>query len=818
MTEKIRILVVGGVAGGATFAARARRLSESAEIILFERDEYISFANCGLPYHIGGAISRREQLLLQTPENMWQRYRVDVRINAEVISIDRNNKTISVKELKTGKQYVEKYDALVLSPGAKPIIPPLPGINSKGVFVLRNMMDMDAINNWISAKHPKNAVIIGGGYIGLEMAEALHERQLQVTLVELADQIMGVIDLEMANLVHRELVAQGINLRLGVSAQEFSEQQNQLSIKLSSAETIAADLVILAIGVKPENTLAKNAGLNIGQLGGIVVDEHLRTSDPNIYAIGDAIEVTDFTTEVPALIPLAGPANRHGRIAANNIFGRDSVYKATQGTGICKVFNLTVGMTGVNEKTLIKQNKTYEKIYLHTADHASYYPNATPITCKLLFNPLDGRIYGVQAIGEKGVDKRIDVFATALRAKLKVFDLQDLELSYAPPYGSAKDLVNYAGFIATNVIRGDSKICHTKDLNKQNIFLLDVRTAEEFLCGSIPNAVNIPIDELRSRLAELPTDREIITFCKVGLRGYLASRILHQHGFHCCNLSGGYTTYILATEKFTDKKNEKVAPSLKSRQDPSLEHNGGKDMIRTIDARGLQCPGPIQQLKIAIETLQTGEDVEILTNDRGFLQDAPAWCAATNNALISSQIKDGTQHTVIRKGIAQQGSNMTKTNAKKMTIVVFSGDLDKALAAFIIANGAVAMGYETTLFFTFWGLSVLRKDFAPKVKKTFIEKMFGFMMPRGAKKLALSKMHFCGIGTAMIKNIMRQKNVNSLPELIAAAQHNHVNLVACDMTMELMGIKPEELLDNAILGGVATYLQNAGASGINLFI
>lgn len=816
MEQKLRILVIGGVAGGATFATRARRLSESAEIILFERDEYISFANCGLPYHVGGTISRREQLLLQTPEKMWQRYRVDVRVNAEVIGIDRDSKIISIKEEKTGKQYVEKYDVLVLSPGAKPIIPPLPGVNSKGVFVLRNMTDMDAINNWIDTKHPKNAVVVGGGYIGLEMAEALHERQLQVSIVELADQVMGVIDPEMANLVHRELVAQGVNLRLGVSVQEFNEQQNQLSIKLSSAETIDADLVILAIGVKPENVLAKNAGLNIGRLGGIVVDEHLRTSDPNIYAIGDAVEVTDFTTGVPVLIPLAGPANRQGRIVADNIFGRDSIYKATQGTGICKVFNLTVGMTGVNEKTLIKQNKTYEKIYLNVADHASYYPNATPITCKLLFHPVDGTIYGVQAIGEKGVDKRIDVFATALRAKLKVFDLQDLELSYAPPYGSAKDLVNYTGFIATNVIRGDSKICHTKDLNKQNIFLLDVRTAEEFLCGSIPNAVNIPIDELRSRLAELPRDREIVTFCKVGLRGYLASRVLQQNGFKCCNFSGGYTTYLLTTEKVANKKFEKSTTNLK--QEFSSEPEVGKKMKQTIDARGLQCPGPIQQLKIAMETLQTGEEVEILTNDRGFLLDAPAWCAATNNALISSQLKDGAQHTIIRKGGAKHAYETTKTNAKKMTIVVFSGDLDKALAAFIIANGAVAMGYETTLFFTFWGLSVLRKDFAPKVKKTFIEKMFGFMMPRGAKKLALSKMHFCGVGTAMIKNVMKQKNISSLPELIAAAQYNHVNLVACDMTMELMGIKPDELLDNAILGGVATYLQNAGMSGINLFI
>jgi NADPH-dependent 2,4-dienoyl-CoA reductase/sulfur reductase-like enzyme/peroxiredoxin family protein/TusA-related sulfurtransferase/rhodanese-related sulfurtransferase len=810
MAKKLRTLVIGGVAGGATFAARARRLSETAEIIVFERGEYISFANCGLPYHIAGTIPQREQLLLQTPEKMLWRYNIEVRTSAEVTNIDRANKKISIREIKTGKQYSEPYDVLVLSPGAKPIIPAIPGINSKGIFTLRNMNDMDAINAWISTNQPRNAAIIGGGYIGLEMTEALHQRNLQVSIVELATQVMGPIDSEMASLLHQELITHGIKMYLGVSAEEFSAQQDHLSIKLSSAEVINADLVILAIGVKPEIELAKNAGLAIGILGGIVVDEYLRTNDTDIYAIGDVIEVTELVAGKPALIPLAGPANRQGRIVADNIFGRNSAYKATQGTGVCKVFNLTVGMTGINEKVLIRQNKNYEKIYLHTGDHASYYPNSTPITLKLLFNPIDGTIYGAQAIGEKGVDKKIDVIATALRAKLKVFDLQDLELSYAPPYGSAKDIVNYAGFIASNVIYGDTKICHTKDVIEQNKFLLDVRTAEEFLCGSIPGAVNIPLDELRTRLAELPRDKEIIVFCKVGLRGYLANRILMQNNYQCRNLSGGYNTYLLATNKITH-------PETVNNVSCAAKEDIGEKIIKTIDARGLQCPGPIQQLKSVLDTVQNGELIEILTSDHGFLKDAPAWCKATGNLLVSSQSKNGGQYTVICKGIAKPIPTTTQT--KNMSIVVFSGDLDKALAAFIIANGAAAMGYSPTLFFTFWGLNILRKDSASKVKKTFIEKMFGKMMPRGAKKLALSKMNFCGIGSAMIKNIMRKKNVSSLPELIATAQqNNNIHLVACTMTMDLMGIKQEELLDNVTYGGVASYLQNAGESGINLFI
>jgi NADPH-dependent 2,4-dienoyl-CoA reductase/sulfur reductase-like enzyme/peroxiredoxin family protein/rhodanese-related sulfurtransferase/TusA-related sulfurtransferase len=821
MSNKKKILIVGGVAGGASTATRARRLSEEAEIIIFERGEYISFANCGLPYHISGEIIGRDNLLLQTPERMKERYNIDVRVNSEVIAIDRNNKTILIKETKTGRQYSEVYDSLVLSPGAKPIRPHLPGIDTPGIFTLRNIMDMDQINHWLQERSVKNAVVIGGGYIGLEVTEALHKRGIKVAIVELANQVMASIDPEMANLLHQELTAHNIDLHLGVAATEFHQQHNQLLVKLSSHEQLTTDMVILAIGVKPEITLAQNAGLEIGKLGGIVVNEQLRTSDENIYALGDVIEVINFITKTPSLIPLAGPANRQGRIIADTILGRQSSYQNTQGTGVCKVFDLTVAMTGVTEKVLQAGKYNYEKIYVHAMDHASYYPNATPITLKLLFDKKSGALYGTQAIGAKGVDKRIDVLATAMRANLSVFDLQNEELAYAPPFGSAKDIINHAAFVAGNVINGDVQICHAVDvlaLTDQQL-LLDVRTYDEMICGTIHNAQHIPIDELRERLNELPKDKEIITFCKVGLRGYLACRILMQHGFKCRNLSGGFTTYQMATNTLSSRE---IAQSPVCRvEKDEIENmqvtNHKEKIVKYIDARGLQCPGPIQKLKMAIDEINDGEAVLIFTTDRGFLADAPAWCKATGNMLISSIPEDNGYQTIVRKGTVV--SNQVLDNStKRLTIIVFSNDLDKALAAFIIANGAAAMGYEATLFFTFWGLNVLRKDNPPKVKKTLIEKMFGMMMPRGAKKLVLSKMNMCGIGTAMIKDIMRKKNVSSLPELIASAKEAKVRLIACNMAMDLMGIKQEELIDGVEVGGVATFLQNAGEGGISLFI
>ena len=549
MTGNTRILIVGGVAAGASAAARLRRLSESAEIIVFERGPYISFANCGLPYHIGNIIRKRDDLLVQTPEKMRDRFSIDVRVGSEVIRIDRDRKEVVVRDLREGKEYTEPYDALVLSPGAEPIRPPIPGVDSPGIFTLRTMTDMDAVKRVVDEREPERAVVVGGGYIGLEMTEVLAARGVKVSLVEQALQVMGTVDPEMAAPVHQELRRHGVDLRLETTITGISEPgTGGMLVHLSGGAPLEADLVVLAIGVRPDVCLAREAGLEIGGRGGIVVDEQMRTSDPSIYAAGDAVEVTDYVGGFSSVIPLAGPANRQGRIVADTITGRRSTYKGTQGTAICKVFDLSVATTGMNEKSLVREGRTHEKIYIHPTDHAGYYPGATQISLKLLFDPEHGTILGAQAVGAKGVDKRIDVLAVAMRAGLTVHDLQDLELCYAPPFGSAKDPVNYAGFVASSVVDGDAAVWHSEALGEPPArrMVIDVRTTEEFEEGSVPGAVNIPVDELRARLDELPGDKELLVFCKVGLRGYLACRMLTQHGFSCRNLSGGYLTYCAA--------------------------------------------------------------------------------------------------------------------------------------------------------------------------------------------------------------------------------------------------------------------------------
>jgi len=545
MPERKRIVIVGGVAGGASAAARARRLSEEVEIILFERGEHISFANCGLPYHIGGTISERKRLLVQTPEGMRGRFAIDVRTRTEVIRIDRARKLVVARNLATGTEQTESYDVLILSPGAEPIRPAIPGIGAKRIFTLRSLADMDAIKDLVDQEKPQQAAIIGGGYIGLEMAEALRQREVGVTLIEVANQVMSAADPEMVTTLHQQLRLHGVDLRLATSVTSFVEEGHLLHIRLSTGESLQCGLAVLATGVKPDVKLASEAGLAIGQTGGILVDEHLRTSDPHIFAVGDAIEVTDLVSGLPTVIPLAGPANRQGRIAADNALGGNSIYKKTQGTAICKVFDLVFGMTGMSEKSLKQAGMAYEKVYVHPASHASYYPGAHPITLKLLFHPETGKVLGAQAVGADGVDKRIDVLAVAIRGGLSVFDLEEVELSYAPPYGSAKDPINYAGFVAANNLRGDVGLCHVGEIlhPRTDQQLLDVRTPAEVEAGSIPGAINIPVDELRGRLYELPKDKELLVSCQVGLRGYLACRILKQNGFKCRNLSGGYKTY-----------------------------------------------------------------------------------------------------------------------------------------------------------------------------------------------------------------------------------------------------------------------------------
>ena len=542
----MKIVIVGGVAGGASAATRLRRLDENAQIVLFERGEHISYANCGLPYYIGGTIKEREALLVQTPRAMKDKFNIDVRVQSEVTAIDRKNKTVSVTDLRTGKRYDESYDKLILSPGAAPVRPPIPGIEQEGIFTLRTVPDTDAIKEAVDKGKPSEAVVVGGGFIGLEMAENLHSRGIKVTIVEAADQVMAPIDYEMACIVHRHILSKGLKLYLKDGVKAFRKEGKRVKVELQSGKLLAADMVILAIGVRPDVSLAKDAGLEIGERRGIKVNSYLQTSDPDIYAVGDAIEVKDFVNGSDTVIPLAGPANKQGRIAANNIYGAGEQYHGTQGTSVVKVFDLTVAATGNSEKTLKRMGMDYRKSYTESDSHAGYYPGASPLNIKLLFAP-DGKVLGAQVVGYEGVDKRIDVLASAIRFGRTVYDLEELELAYAPPYSSAKDPVNMAGYVAANCLKGDMEIIHwdqVDQLDRDKVFILDVRPPEETSTGSIEGSVNIPLNDLRARIDEVPRDKEIVVYCKVGLRAYIAYRMLVQKGFrNVKNLSGGYQLY-----------------------------------------------------------------------------------------------------------------------------------------------------------------------------------------------------------------------------------------------------------------------------------
>ena len=540
-----RVVIVGGVAGGATCAARLRRQDENAEIIILERGHYVSFANCGLPYYVGNVIQEESKLLLAWPSLFRERFNIEVRTRNEVLAIDRTASTVLVRDLETGREYSEPYDALVLSPGASPIRPPWPGIDLPGIFTLRTVPDSREIRHWIDEKKTRKAVVVGGGFIGLEMAENLVHRGIAVTIVELASQVMPPLDPEMAEYAKQRLESRGVTLALADAVSEFGHGTNgSLMVHTKSGKTYEADLVVLAIGVRPETALARTAGLELGERGGIRVDRQMRTSDPRIWAVGDAVEVRNRVTGQWELIPLAGPANRQGRVAADAICGRDAHFDGVQATAVCGFFAMTVALTGATEKSLRRAGMVdFESIYLHPGNHVGYYPGAQAIHMKLLFRKSDGLVLGAQAVGEEGVARRIDVIATAIQMKATVFDLEEDELCYAPQYGAAKDPVNMAGMIAANVVRGDAEIAPWNELNSTKAFLLDVRQPSEFDAGSIPGSVNIPLGQLRSRLGELPTDREIWINCGVGQRAYYACRILSQHGLQARNLSGGYSTY-----------------------------------------------------------------------------------------------------------------------------------------------------------------------------------------------------------------------------------------------------------------------------------
>ncbi|MDO4719838.1 MAG: FAD-dependent oxidoreductase [Peptostreptococcaceae bacterium] len=827
-----KILIVGGVAGGATAAARLRRLDETAKIILFERGEHISFANCGLPYYIGGVIAERESLLVQTVEGMSNRFHMDVRNLSEVLSIDKDKKLLQVKNLRDGSIYEESYDVLLLSPGANPLRPPIPGLEEADhVFTLRNIPDTDAIKHHTDTKNPQRAVVIGGGFIGVEMAENLAHRGISVTLVEMLDQVMAPFDFEMAEILHSHLREKGVRLILGDGVSRFEDKGK--SLVLSSGTKLSSDLTILAIGVRPENELAKAAGLSLGERGHILVDENLQTSDPHIYAIGDAVETIDYIYGGKAAVPLASPANRQGRIAADRICGMDSKYRGVLGTAVAKVFDLTASSTGHNEKALRRMGRTdYKAIHLHPGSHAGYYPGAFPISLKLIFELPSGKILGAQAVGYEGVEKRIDVLSTAIKAKMNVRDLADLELAYAPPYSSAKDPVNMAGYIAGNILDGLVDTVSFNEIDKkieEGCLLIDVREPLEREAGFIEGSVNIPLSQLRSRLDEIPKDKELVTTCQVGLRGYIAARILLQQGYSVKNLDGGYKTYAQVYGgnigsgccSYVDDKGEMHLSC-----DKDLPEQVSETIDRRVDARGLQCPGPIAQVFQAINEMQEGQLLEVLATDPGFGKDIAAWCEKTGHSLISSEFAKTHFRTLIRKGrdffkqAPQVGANSEKTTSPAKngaSMVVFSGDLDKAMASLIIATGAASMGKEVTLFFTFWGLNILRKP-GIKVEKDAISTMFGKMMPEGAKKLKLSNMNMGGMGSKMMNYIMKKKNVDSVETLLKNALSLGVKLVACSMSMDVMGITQEELIDGVEIAGVATYLSKTEDSNLNLFI
>ena len=834
----MKIIIIGGVAGGATTAARIRRVDETAEIVLLEKGKYISYANCGLPYYIGGVIEERDKLFVQTPETFSTRFHVDVRTENEVIFIDRKRKTVTVRQ-SSEDTYEESYDKLVISTGASPVRPPLPGIDLSGIFTLRNVTDTDRIKEYIKSHAPRKAVVVGAGFIGLEMAENLHAQGAKVSIVEMGNQVMAPIDFSMASLVHQHLMDKGVNLYLEQAVASFSRDGRGLTVTFKNGQSISADIVILSIGVRPETNLARAAELTIGPAGGIAVNDYLQTSDESIYAIGDAIEFRHPITGKPWLNYLAGPANRQGRIVADNVLGAKIPYEGSIGTSIAKVFDMTVASTGLPGKRLRQEEIDYMSSTIHPASHAGYYPDAMPMSIKITFDKKTGRLYGGQIVGYDGVDKRIDELALVIKHEGTIYDLMKVEQAYAPPFSSAKDPVALAGYVAEDIITGKTNPVYwreLRDIEMENKFLLDVRTPDEFSLGSLPGAVNIPLDELRDRLAELPKDKMIYTFCAVGLRGYLAYRILTQHGFDKVrNLSGGLKTYRAATapiiireengNEIDESPIQKETASQTSQPNVSTAPvTAAADASATpaktvrVDACGLQCPGPILKMKKTMDTLVSGERVEITSTDPGFPRDAAAWCNSTGNQLISKDTSGGKSIVVIEKGEPKSCNIVTSCEGKGKTFIMFSDDLDKALATFVLANGAAATGQKVTIFFTFWGLNVIKKLHKPETEKDIFGKMFGMMLPSSSKKLKLSKMSMGGIGGKMMRYIMNKKGIDSLESLRRQALENGVEFIACQMSMDVMGVKQEELLDEVTIGGVATYMERADNANVNLFI
>jgi len=779
-----------------------------------EKGKYISYANCGLPYYIGGVIKSRDKLFVQTPEAFSRRFNVDVRTRHEALSIDTERHEVSIRRA-DGTTYSETYDRLLLSPGAEPVRPPLEGIDTEGIFTLRNVDDTDRIHSYLGTHRVRHAVVVGGGFIGLEMAENLHHAGAGVSIVEMADQVMAPVDFSIASHVHRHLMDKGVGLWLGRGVERFTSENGSIKVWLNTGETLSADLVLLSIGVRPSVRLAREAGIELGARG-IKVNRWLQTSSPDVYAVGDAIEYEHPIAGGPWLNYLAGPANRQARIAADNmVYGNREEYEGSIGTSVAKVFDITVGAAGLAAKHLKRMGVPYLTSVTTSSSHAGYYPGAFNLTLKLTFAPDTGRIYGAQCVGVDGVDKRIDEIAMLIKRGGTVRDLVRTEQAYAPPFSSAKDPVAIAGYVACNTLDGVMPVVTWRELaaaDRSEVCLVDVRTPEEYSLGTIDGAVNIPLDDLRGRLGEIGRDSDVIVFCAVGLRGYLAQRILLGRGYRRVrNLAGGYKTYSLATQKVEPVEGQPCGQA----EDSGAESG---DMLR-LDACGLQCPGPIMQVKNAVDGMKAGQRIEVRATDPGFARDAESWCRSTGNKFVS-KTSEGGYHTVVIEKREACASAVTPAagGSRDKTFIMFSDSLDRAIATFVLANGAAATGGKVTIFFTFWGLNVIKKRRKPHVEKDIFGRMFAWMLPSDSTCLHLSKMSMLGLGDRLMRHIMRRKNISQLEELMREAVYNGVELIACQMTMDMMGISRDELIDGVTVGGVATYMERAGNSGVNLFI
>lgn len=803
----MKVVIVGGVAAGASCAARLRRLSEDAEIILFERGQYISYANCGLPYYLGEVIPERDSLLVMPEKKFKAWFNVDVRTGSEITAINRTDKKVTVRR-SDGTEYEESYDKLLLATGSRPLKLPLPGIEDPRIQQLWTIPDMDAVKKLLNYG-VKRAVVVGGGFIGLETAENLNNCGVSVTVVQHSTHVMPNLDREMAWFLHAGLASAGIEVKLNSEVTGFSSSGAEVLVKLKDGSEVGGELVIVSAGVKPNSELAGAAGLELGVRGHIRVNRFLQTSDADIYAAGDAIEFTDPVTGGAAAVPLAGPANKQGRIAAGNMLGGQVSYPGSFGTSVIKIGNLTAAGVGLTEERLKQNGTPFYKIYTHPGSNASYYPGGAQLHMKLLFAP-DGKILGAQIVGEKGVDKRIDVIASAMESGRSAYELAELELAYAPPYSSAKDPVNFLGMIAQDIRDGLTEPAYP-DAIPETAFLIDVRENAEHQLGSIPGARNIPLGELRAGLAELDKSKDYIVHCQVGLRGYLAERIMKQNGFRVKNLSGGYLTWkqyfapLPATKK---AQNKPEAPKL-------------AEAKTVLDVRALACPGPVVRLKGEFEKLNSGEVCRLLAA-KSFAPDLAAWVSSNGNTIISQQEREDYLEALIMKGSAgvldSTPAAVSAPVEKSGAIILFSNDFDKVMAALIIACGMAAAGIKTGIFFTFWGLNALRRNPAPAVKKSFIQKMFGFMMPCGVNKLVLSKMNFGGMGTAMMKDIMKKQNVMSLPNLLRQARELGVKFTACEMAMNVMGITREELIEVDEVAGIASFVESTKGNCNTLFI